>query len=69
MDVTGEVKSGGGDATSGLTETAAKPQPFKDPNFVVSEDLSMCFCAHSPVFTDFLQINLDCWMNIILCTL
>ncbi|XP_012680517.1 INO80 complex subunit C [Clupea harengus] len=36
VDVTGEVKSGGGDATSGLTETAAKPQPFKDPNFVHS---------------------------------
>ncbi|XP_062393796.1 INO80 complex subunit C [Sardina pilchardus] len=36
VDVTSETKSGGGDVTSGPTEPAAKPLPFKDPSFVHS---------------------------------
>lgn len=34
-DVISETKSGG-DVSSGSTEPATKPQPFKDPSFVVS---------------------------------
>ncbi|KAL2083937.1 hypothetical protein ACEWY4_019455 [Coilia grayii] len=36
VDVTGEAKPGGSDATCGSAEPTPKPPPFKDPNFVHS---------------------------------